>query len=98
MNISVVNFAGDSFCWNYATDTCYSNYAGDNVCSNYIAFWVPFQLCRWYFNGGSYRCKYASDCSTYAGGGFCRTYVGENVVIMQVGVSAAITKMVVLYT
>ena len=33
MKICLVNFAGGSFCWNYAIDTFYGNYAGDNVCS-----------------------------------------------------------------
>ena len=32
MKVSVVNSAGGSFCWNYATDTFYGNYAGDACC------------------------------------------------------------------
>ena len=31
----VVDSAGGSFCWNYATDTFCSGYAGDNVCCYY---------------------------------------------------------------
>ena len=40
MEVSVVNSAGESFCWNYATDTFYGNYAGDNVCCIYAGFEV----------------------------------------------------------
>ena len=43
MNVSVVNFAGSSFCWNYATDTFY-NYAVIHVC-NYACL---LQLCRFW--------------------------------------------------
>ena len=32
MKVSVVNSGGESFCWNYATDTFYGNYEGDNIC------------------------------------------------------------------
>ena len=32
MKVSVVNSAGGSFCWDYATETFYGNHAGDNVC------------------------------------------------------------------
>ena len=38
MKVSIVNSAGGSFCWNYATDTCDGNYAGDNVCCIYTCF------------------------------------------------------------
>ena len=38
MKVSVVNSAGGSFRWNYATDTCYGNYPGDNVCCIYAGF------------------------------------------------------------
>ena len=38
VEVSVVNSAGSSFCWNYATDTCYSNYTGANI----------LQLCRFW--------------------------------------------------
>ena len=44
MKVSVVNSAGGSFCWNYATDTFYSNYAGANACCNYAGFEVLLQL------------------------------------------------------
>ena len=49
MKVSVVNSAGGSFCWNYATDTFYSNYAGANVCCSYAGFDVLLELCWWYF-------------------------------------------------
>ena len=49
VKVSIVNSAGGSFCWNYATDTFYSNYAGTNVCCNYAGFEVLLQLCWWYF-------------------------------------------------
>ena len=43
MKVSVVNSAGGSFCWNYATDTFYDNCAGDNVFCVYAGFEVvPF--------------------------------------------------------
>ena len=42
VKISVVNSAGGSFCWNYATDTFYGNYAGGNVCRIYAGFEVVF--------------------------------------------------------
>ena len=38
VKVSVVNSAGESFCWNYATDTFYGNYAGDNVCFEVVLF------------------------------------------------------------
>ena len=38
MKIFVVNPAGGSFRWNYATDTFYGNYAGDNICCIYAGF------------------------------------------------------------
>ena len=49
MKVSLVNSAGASFCWNYATNTFYSNYAGANVCCNYADIEVSLQLCCWYF-------------------------------------------------
>ena len=36
VKVFVLNSAGGSFCWNYATDNFYSNYAGDNVCWYYV--------------------------------------------------------------
>ena len=44
MKVSVVNSAGDSFCWNYATDTFYGNYAGDNICCIYAGFEVVLSV------------------------------------------------------
>ena len=44
MKVSVVNSAGDSFCWNYETDTFYGNYAGDNVCCIYAGFEVVLSV------------------------------------------------------
>ena len=40
MKVSVVNSAGGSFYWNYASDTFYRNYAGDNACCIYAGFEV----------------------------------------------------------
>ena len=40
VKVSVVNSAGDSFCWNYVTDTFYGNCASDNVC----CFFADFEL------------------------------------------------------
>ena len=48
VKVSVVNSAGGSFCWNYASDTFCSNYAGANVCCSYAGFKVLLQLCWWY--------------------------------------------------
>ena len=43
MKVSVVNSAGDSLCWNYATDTFYDNYASDSDCCIFAGFEVvPF--------------------------------------------------------
>ena len=45
MKVSVVNCAGDSFCWNYATtDTFYGNYASDNVCCIFAGFEVVLSV------------------------------------------------------
>ena len=44
MKVSILNSAGGSFCWNYATDTFYTNDTGANVCCNYIGFEVLLQL------------------------------------------------------
>ena len=44
MKVSVVNSAGGSFCWNYATDTFYGNYAGDNICCIYAGFEVVLSV------------------------------------------------------
>ena len=44
VKVSIVNSAGGSFCWNYATDTFYATDAGDDVCWIYAAFevvWPP---------------------------------------------------------
>ena len=38
VKVSVVNFAGGSFCWNYATGTFYSNDADANIRCNYAFF------------------------------------------------------------
>ena len=38
MKVSVVNSAGGSFYWNYATDTFYGNYASDKVCCIFAGF------------------------------------------------------------
>ena len=40
MKVSVVNSAGDSFCWDYATHTFYGNYASDKVCCIFAGFEV----------------------------------------------------------
>ena len=44
MKVSVVNSAGDSSCWNYATDTLYGNYASDNVCCIFAGFEVVLSV------------------------------------------------------
>ena len=40
MKDSVVDSAGGSFCWNYATDAFDGNYAGDNISCFYAGFEV----------------------------------------------------------
>ena len=42
MKVSVVNSAGDSFCWNY--DTFYGNYASDNVRCIFASFEVVLSV------------------------------------------------------
>ena len=52
MKVSVINSAGGSFCFNYATDLCiYGNYASDNVCCIKQVFRCYFLLlvCWWIF-------------------------------------------------
>ena len=44
MKVSIVSYAGASFCWNYAIDTFYSNYAGAKVCCKYVVFEVLLQV------------------------------------------------------
>ena len=40
MKVFVVESAGGSFWWNYATDTFYGNYAGNNIRCIYASFEV----------------------------------------------------------
>ena len=76
----MVNSAGGSLCWNYATDTFYSNYAGTNACCNYAGFEVLLQLCWW--------------CYTYVGGSFVAVIkVTVSVATMQLAVSATHTQV-----
>ena len=61
----------------------YCNYTGDTFCYSYVS--------------RSFSCNYAvrSVCSTYAGDSFCsELWVILFIVIMQVGVSFAITQVV----
>ena len=44
MKASVVNSAGGSFCWNYATETFYCNCPGDKVCCIYAGFEVGLSV------------------------------------------------------
>ena len=44
MKVSVVNSAGDSFCWDYATDTFGGNYAIDCVCCIFAGFEVVLSV------------------------------------------------------
>ena len=44
MKVSVVNSAGSSFCWNYATDTFHGNYVGENACCIYASFEVVLSV------------------------------------------------------
>ena len=44
MKVFLVNSAGDSLCWNYATDTFNGNYAGDNVRCIYPGFEVVLSV------------------------------------------------------
>ena len=43
MKVSVVHYAGGSFCWNYATDTFYGNNAS-NVCCIFAGFVVVLSV------------------------------------------------------
>ena len=77
VKVSVVNSAGGSFCWNYATDTFYSKYAGANIlqlcrflCS-IVVMLVVTVLVDFFVAGGDYFfCNYAVR-------GFC-IYASEN--------------------
>ena len=40
VKVSVVNSAGGSFCWNYATDAFYGSYASDNIYCIFAGFKV----------------------------------------------------------
>ena len=75
VKVSVVNSAGGSFCWNYATDTFYSNYA---VKTPVVILWVLRFYCN--YAGGTFCYSYAggSFCCNYAGDSFCSKYVGDN--------------------
>ena len=44
MIVSVVNSAGDTFCWNYAIDTFYGNYTSDYIYCIFAGFEVVFSV------------------------------------------------------
>ena len=44
MEVSLVNSAGGSFSWNYATESFYGSYAGDNVCCICAGFEVVLSV------------------------------------------------------
>ena len=69
IKVSVVNPAGGSFCWNYATDTFYGNYAGD-VCCIYAGFEVVLFVTGMLV-GLSAAHMQMSFCCNYAGEIFC---------------------------
>ena len=90
VKVSVVNSAGGSFCWNYATD----NLCSGNVCCSYAGIEGLLQLCRWYIPlrlcwwifllqllRWLFCCNYAvrSFCSIYARESFCSKYAGDNI-------------------
>ena len=66
MKVSVVNSAGDSFCWNYATDTFYGNYVSDNVCCIFAGFEEVLSVTDMLVDLS------VTFCGTYAGNSFCR--------------------------
>ena len=93
VKVSVVNSAGGSFCWNYATDTFYNNYTGANACCNIqdLRFFCNYVGSTFYYSyiAGPFCCNYAGDwfccnyavtsfCSIYAGESFCSEYVDDN--------------------
>ena len=71
MEVSVVNSAGGSFCWNY--DIFCGNYAVDNVFCIYAGFEVVL-----FVNGILVLDAVRRFCSTYASQSFCSKYVGDN--------------------
>ena len=109
MEVSLVNSAGRSFCWNYVTDTFYDNHADDNV----VAIMQVLRFCC-NFAGGTFCysyveslcCNYAGDCFyySYAVRSFSSTlqetvpaankWVTIFIVIVQVGLSITIMQMV----
>ena len=89
MKVSVVNSAGGSFCWDYATDPLSGNYADGNVCCIYAAFdmvlsvigmLVDLFIANVANESDCFCCSYAvrSFLSTYAGDSFCSKYKVDN--------------------
>ena len=91
VEISVVNSASGSSCWNYATDTFYSNCAGTKVCCNmqFLRFCCNYVggTFRYIYVGESFCCNYAGDCfyCNYVVRSFCSIYAGESVCSKYVG-------------
>ena len=88
VNVSVVNSAGGSFCWDYTTDTSIATMqltTSDSV--NYAGFHFLLQSCRWYFLLQlfwlSFCCSYGGDCSVVS------MESEVSAALMQVTVSAA---------
>ena len=103
MKVTVVNSAGGSFCWNYATDTFYNNYVSDNTCGIDAGFEVVLSVTVMFVDLSLG--KYADNCfcCNYVVRSFCSTYawtvsaaniwVTLFIVIMQMAVSVAIMQV-----
>ena len=98
MKVSAVNSTGDSFYWNYVTDTFYSNYAGAVIKVAVSVAIMQLEVSATYA-GENFCSKYVSDTFywNYASGSLCCDHAGGisysalcrwlSIVIMQVIVS-----------
>ena len=89
MKVSVVNSAGDSFCWDHATDPFYGNYASDNVCCIFSGFEAVLSvtcmlvdpyvtIMQVNVSVAIMKLEVRSFCSLYAGNSFYNKYVDDN--------------------
>ena len=76
VKVSVVSSAGDSFCWNYATDTLWQLCKWQRLL-HFCRFWGG-TFCYWYVGGFLLNYAGNSFCHNYAVRGFCSTYVGNS--------------------
>ena len=79
MKVSIVNSAGDSFCWYYATETFYGgNYASDNVCRIFAGFKVVLPIAGMLVNLSVAIMQLEVSAAHMQGNSFCNKYVDDN--------------------